>query len=215
MKKISVFGNPFIGLFLRANEKICLLGKTLDEKIEKSIFFATTIRVSLADSDLIGVYSIMNSNGIILSKLTSDEEIRKLKNEIYERKIDLNIHRSLFSPGNNICVNDNGGIMNIKFKEEKKEIEDVLGVEMETMKINGILTIGSAVFATNKFFISHPKTSEEEFEKIKEILRVPGYCGTLNSGFPFPSLSIVGNSKGCIVGALTTGYEIFKLNEYW
>jgi putative translation initiation factor eIF-6 len=217
--KVSIYGNPFVGLFARANEKICLIGTSVDEKIVRIVKqFATPIKISLAHSDLIGLFCAMNSNGIILDRLVEEGEIEILKIKIKDEGLDMNIYRMKtgFSPGNNICTNDFGGLINKKM--ERKEIDaiaDNLGIEIEPMAINGFLTVGSTIFATNKFFIAHPKTSEEEFKRVKEILKIDGYTGTLNSGFPFPSIAIAGNSNGCMVGNITTGYEIYRLNEYW
>ncbi len=217
--KASIYGNPFIGLFIKSNEKICLVGPSTSEKIIKIIEnFAIPIKISIAESDLIGLFCSMNSHCIILDRLTKDEELNDIKNKIKEIGIDMNVYRmkTNFSPGNNICINDFGGMVNYKMdKREIKEIEENSNVEIFPRRINGFSTIGSTIFTTNKFFIAHPKITTEEFNDVKKILKVNGYAGTLNSGFPFPSAAIAGNTKGCIVGNLTTGFEIYRLNEFW
>jgi putative translation initiation factor eIF-6 len=219
IQKASIYGNPFVGLFIRSNEKICLTGPSIDEKIIRIVEkFAIPIKVSMAESDLIGLFCTMNSNGLILDRLTTDKEIESIKNKFRELSMDMNIYKmkTNFSPGNNICVNDFGGIINKNInKKEVKAIEETLSIEILPMSIGEFSTVGGVVFTTNKFFIACPKINEDEFKNLRDILRVDGYAGTLNSGFPFPSIAIAGNTKGCIVGNLTTGFEIYRLNEYW
>ena len=69
------------------------------------------IEVSLGESNLIGLFSKANSNGIILSNLATDEEMRALKAEARELNIGV-LGSNINAIGSNILANDKIAIIN-------------------------------------------------------------------------------------------------------
>ena len=213
-KNISYFGNPYIGLFLRTNETHTLIPLDATENFASEIerFLKTeTLSLSIYSSNLIGIYTAMNSSGIILPNMIDRKEAEKLK------KLDLNIYLSSFkfnAFGNNFLVNDNAGIANPDIpKTELKKISDVLGIEIVPMTIAKYKTVGAACVATNKGFLVHYACPDEERKELESILKVKGSIGSVNRGTGFIALGVSANSKGYICGESTTAFEMGRIEE--
>ena len=210
MSKASVYGNPFIGIFSRTNDNVTVVGNGVSDKFLKHIDVLRTeiIKVPMSNCDLIGIYSVMNNNGIIFSPVLEEKEMKRfqIKTGILDTKFN--------AVGNNIVANDNGAIVNPDMEDrEVKKIKDVLDVEIVKSTIAGYKTVGSVVLATNKGFVANPKTTPEELEMMSSLFRVSGGLGTANTGVPFVGISILANSKGFVIGEKTTGFESHRIND--
>jgi len=210
---IDFFGSNEIGLYCFSSDKICILGKDFEVKkqlIEKELK-VEVFTTKLYNTNFIGLFSKFNSNGIVLSKLCSKEEIQEIK------KLGLNIYvsKSKYTAiGNLILVNDKGAIVSNKIsKKEVKEIENVFGVETVQSTIAKSDLVGSSAIATNKGCLVHRDCLEEEAEIIKEVLKVNVNVGTVNSGSPYVGFGIVANSNGFLVSQKTTPIEINRILE--
>lgn len=212
--KTSYYGNPWIGMFVKTNDSVTMLPvdsmKKLDDAVESSLK-TTVVKIGMGDSNLLGVYVVMNSNGVVLPNIVKSEEAEMLK------KMGLNVHISsdkCNAHGNNIAVNDKGGIINPNVeREDAKKIADALGVELVPMTIAEFSTVGSACLATNQGYLAHYKTSDDELKKLSDALKVNGNKGTMNTGTGFISYGAVVNKNGYIVGENTTAYEIGRLED--
>jgi len=212
--KIAYFGNPWLGMFIKTNDEVTMLPTDSMQKVEdmlKERLKTTTIRTNIADCNLLGMYTAMNSNGVVLPNVARDEEIAALKKaglNIYVCKDNHNAN------GNNIAVNDKGGIVNpYVSKEESKAIGDTLGVELVSMRLAGHSTVGSACIATNQGFLAHYKASDDDLSNLKDALKVDGKKGTVNTGTGFVAFGAVANSKGYVAGEATTAFELGRLEE--
>ncbi|MCK4319837.1 translation initiation factor IF-6 [Candidatus Micrarchaeota archaeon] len=213
-KNISYFGNPYIGLFLRTNETHTLVPLDATENFSSEIerFLKTeTFSLSIYSSNLIGIYTAMNSSGIVLPNMVDKKEVEKLK------KLESNIYVSSFrfnAFGNNFLVNDNAGIANPDVpKTELKKISDVLGIEIVPRTIAGYKTVGAACVATNKGFLAHYACPDEERKELESILKVKGSIGSVNRGTGFIALGVSANSKGYVCGESTTAFEMGRIEE--
>jgi translation initiation factor 6 len=214
MMKTSYFGNPWIGMFIKTNDRTTLVPIDSMEKFDVAVresLKTETIKIGISDSNLIGVYVAMNSSGIILPNIVAEREVELI------RKSGLNVHVSAErhnAHGNNIAVNDKGGIINHNVeRHEAQKMEDVLGVELVPMSVAGFSTVGSAVLATNEGFLAHFKAAEEEMAALSQALKVSGRKGTVNTGTGFVGYGAVVNRNGYIVGEDTTPFEIGRLEE--
>ena len=212
--KFAFYGNPFIGLFIRSNNKITLSPISKPEKFSRIPELLETVEIPavFADSSLLGLYSVMNDNGILLSRLVEDYEINALKRDLKERGIDLNIDRidnDFTAISNNMTVNNGIALINpaMNSKSTEKRIKDVLDVEVVPFSISKYNTIGSVLFMNNKGFVMHPHVSPDELQKIKETIKLEGGVSTANSGIPFVPLCITANDTSIIFGEKTTGFE--------
>lgn len=214
MERCSYFGNPWIGMFIKTNDETTLLPldsmKKLEDKARESLK-TTIVKLSLGDSNLLGIYLAMNSNGLILPNVTRNDEaelVKKTGLNVYVSKEVHNAH------GNNIAVNDKGGIVNPNVSSsERAKIEDTLGVELVPMAFAGYTTVGSACIATNSGFLAHYRANEDELKQLKDALRVDGSKGTVNTGTGFVSYGVVVNKNGYITGENTTAFELGRVEE--
>jgi len=218
--KFTYYGNPFIGFYARTNNEVTIIGISAPDKFTRmaDILGTKVIKASFAESALMGLYCVMNSNGIIISEVVEDREVDLLKKSLKEAGSDINVLKmktNFTALGNNIALNDSGALVNPDFANDDtaKEISDVLQVDIEARTIAGYKTVGAAVAATNKGFIAHPHISEEEMDALKSLFKTDGGVGTANGGMPFVSLGIVTNDKGVVFGELTTGFELHRIEE--
>ncbi len=211
----DVLGNPNIGVYCLSNEEILLVPPGLSKrKLERfeDCLKVKAYSVSISGSILIGVLVAANSKGMIVPYTIKDSELKVLK-----EMLDLNI----FSPkvkwtafGNLILVNDFGAIVAPNFpKNLIKKLSDYLGVEVALSRINGLPYVGSLAVATNKGVLANPFIKEEEKKIIEETLKVPVFTGTVNNGVLLPKSGILANSKGAIVGSLTSGKELMAITQ--
>ena len=214
MRQISYFGNPWLGMFISTNDTHTLVPIDSMKKVEDAInegLRTEILKVSAGDSNLLGIYMAMNSNGIVLPNIMRDSEvevIRSTKLNVLISKEKNNAH------GNNIAVNNKGGIINPNIShEERKQMEDALGVELVPMTIAGYSTLGSLCLATDSGFLTHFRASDDEMADIKSILKVPGNKGTVNTGTGFVSFGARANKNGYIVGEATTAFEMGRIEE--
>jgi translation initiation factor 6 len=214
MKKITYFGSSWLGIYLKGNNNHTLLPLDAMDKVVDTIRASLKTephKIIIGSSNLIGPYVAINSNGIIVPNVCGDEEMLKLKG------IGLNVYKSHErnnAHGNNICVNDKGGVINPHVHaEEKRKIADTLGVELVDGSVANYTTVGSCVSANNKGFLAHFAVSENDMRFLEDALKVKGMKGTINTGAGFVSVGMVANDHGYIVGEHTTAYEMGRIEE--
>lgn len=59
----------------------------------------------------------------------------------------------------------------------------------------------------------HPRTTDSEKRKIKDVLGVDVDIGTVNFGSPFPSSGAMANSNGFIASPESSGPELGRITE--
>ncbi len=206
----DIYRSSNIGIFLKANDKFCLvprgLARAKSERISK-VLQCEPIPSSISGSRLLGPLAALNNNGMILSRLAEQEEVE------YFRKITgLRVERldsRYTSVGNLISANDFGAVISDVFSDESaRSIERVLGVPVSKMRLGPYAQVGSMISATNSGALVHPIASEEEINLVAKILKVEPEPATVNGGVPFVSSGFVGNSKGLLLGSQTKGSEL-------
>lgn len=218
--KIGFYGNPYLGLFLKSNDKITLMPLNRPEKFKKICNNLRTeeIHGNVFGSPLLGLYSVMNNNGILFAPVIQKEEIESIKKEIKEKGFDTNVdllETKFTAISNNIVVNNKKCLINPKMynKKIKDKIKDILDVETIPIQLENFNVIGSIVFANDNGFIAHPGLNDNEIDIIEEALGVHGGIGTANGGVPFLSLCLVGNNKSVVFGEATTAFEQQRIIE--
>lgn len=214
----NFYGDHNLGLFGKSSDKLCVLGNFISEKYKErveEILEVKVVKLTVANTDLIGIFCCLNSNGILLPKITSRREIEMLKNMKKQLSVNLEVLNSKFTAlGNLILCNDKGAVISRNFsKKDKKGIEDCLSVESEFLTIAKMDTVGSCGIATNKGCLLHRDASEEEIKQIEDILKVRADIGTANFGSPFVGSCAIANNNGMMIGESTTGPELTRLQE--
>lgn len=213
IRKSNYHGNPYIGLFVEVSEYFSLFPMDINKKLENVIIDTLKVEpiyINIAESNLNGAYALTFKDLVLLPSIC-DEEVTKLK----DRGIDVFLIDTRFNAlNNNIVIGKKGGFINPRMEVEvKKNIEDILGIELERKRIAGYSTIGSIIYTTQKGFLMTYKANDDEFNLVKDTLGLEGERTSLNMGTQFISLSILANSKGAIVGELTTGIELARVEQ--
>ena len=210
-------GDPNLGIFFSSNENFCLVPVSVERKnIERieSCLGVKVIKAKISGTNLLGMFSVSNSSGLLVSNLITSKEFEKLRKEL--KSFDMNLAKinSRYSAiGNLILCNDKGAIISELLSDKRKKIEDCLGVESVSLSLAGLKVVGSCGVATNKGCLLHRDVSEEEMKKVKDVLKVKVDIGTANFGSPFVGCCMIANSKGALVGKPTTGPELARIME--
>ena len=200
---------------MKCNDQFIVLplgfAPTKTTMLSKYLEVTENIYVSIADTRLLGPMMVMNNNGILVSSITSDEEINTLK-----EKSQLNVERlksKYTAIGNLIATNDHGAIVSPLCNDVKTQIQDILGVSVISMTISGYIQTGAMIVATNKGAAAYPNASDDEIKTISDILNVNVEPVTINGGIPFLASGIIANSKSVVVGNMTSGPELIMLSR--
>ena len=212
----TFFGTAEIGLFAVPTENICLIPPRLklrQKKLIQEVLGVKAISTTLAGSILLSPMAAGNSNGLILSKMVLDEEIEKIKKSAGDINIGL-LESKYTAVGNLILVNDKAALMStILPKKAEKLIQDTLGVEVIRGRIANRSYVGSLAIVTNEGGLVYAGVSEDEEKWLSEIFKVTFLPGTVNDGVKFVRSGIIANSKGAIIGSVTTGPEMMTISR--
>ena len=210
----DIFGDPNIGIFSFANEQIALLPAGVTAKQLSTYRQALGVEaygIGIADSRLVGIYAVGNSNAVLVPYITTEEELKSLSATdsnivvLWEKRTAL---------GNVILCNDYGAIVDPRLRSPTVEaVGEALKVPVSTATIGGLPHIGALATASNNGVLVNPIIKEEEVKQVSQALGVPVHLGTVNSGVPYPRSGIVVNSKGAVVGSHTLGSELITLSN--
>jgi len=196
-------------MFMRTNDSFTLVPHDTPEKLVQHLrehLKTEVVRTSIGETNMIGVYSAMNSNGIVLPNIATQEEVAAFKAlglNVYHSKEPSNAH------GNNVSASDKGGLLNPHIsRAECKRMEDVLGIELVQMHIAKYATVGSACLPGNNGFLIHYAANDDELKAASDALKVKGDRGTVNMGTGFVAFGIMANRNGYVSGAATTAFEL-------
>ncbi|MCD6467800.1 MAG: translation initiation factor IF-6 [Thermoplasmata archaeon] len=206
--------NPHIGIFGKANDDVIFLRKNLLKSVKKRVaktLNAKIVEISISTSSIIGSLLALNSHGAVITSETDEETIEQIKNEGLSVFVMQDKHNAA---GNNILVNDKGALVHPEIRRYNiKQMEKVFGVPVKTGTIAGLKTVGMAAAVTNKGLLCHPKIEEKERELLESLFDVDVMVGTVNHGVPLIGSGLLANSHGAIVGTLTTGIEMGRIEE--
>jgi translation initiation factor 6 len=210
---MNFYGDHNLGLFCRASENICIVGNFIDERDAQRLedmLKVKIIRTSVAQTDLVGMFSSFNSNGIVLPCIATQREVEEAK----KIGLDMMILDSKFTAvGNLILCNDNGAVIGKILSSCKKAIEKCLGVDAVCSTVTGMNTVGSCGIATNTGCLLHRDAKPREIRTVEKALDVEAGVGTANFGSPFVGSCAVANSTAVAVGESTTGPEMNRFME--
>lgn len=215
LKRAAYYGNPYIGLFFRTNGKSTLFPFDTPEKIVHAACASLgtkPVMANIGGANLNGLYAAMNANGMIVPKTVTGEEKKRL-----EKELGISVHVSgekLNAHGNNIALNDMGGIINPHVGEkERKAMEECLGIELIPMEIAGYTAVGALCVANNKGFLAHYGANERELLEIGEALKVKGMPGSVNLGNGFVRVGMLATDNGYFAGDKTSAFELGRVED--
>ena len=206
--------NPNVGVFCRTNDEVAFIRKGLTKKVKNTVkqtLDVKLIELTIADATIIGSLMAFNSVGAVVTDFVDKESIGMIKKQGLGVCV---VSDKLNAAGNDILVNDKGALVHPDLKDASlKSIEKTLGVPVFRGTIASLKTVGMAAVVTNKGLLCHPKASEEEKKALEKIFGVNVMIGTVNHGSPVIGSGLVANSKGAIIGNITTGIEMGRIEE--
>ncbi|MEM2095643.1 MAG: translation initiation factor IF-6 [Candidatus Caldarchaeum sp.] len=212
----TVLGSAEVGLFALPTDRYVLVSKQVNPsklRVFEEVLNTETVPVSLSDSILLSPFAAGNSNGLVLTCLTLDNEFETIKRSLNDLNV-LKLASKHTAVGNLILCNDRGALVSpVLGRAAVKAIGEVLGVEAAPGTIAGRTYLGSLAVATNVGALVHLDAAEEEMNLVKNVLKVEAEPGTVNGGVRFLRSSIVANSWGVVAGARTTGPELMTITR--
>ena len=206
--------NPNIGIYCRANDSVVFLQRSLSKKIKQvvgNVLGVKVLELCIADSTIIGSLLTCNSSGAIITEFASKETFDVLEAQglrVFPIKDVIN------AAGNDILTNDHGALVHPDLKNTTvKKISDTLDVPVQKGTIASLGTVGMAAVVMNKGCLCHPKTTIEEKQQLQKVFDVEVMIGTVNHGFPMIGSGLVANTKGALIGNMTTGIEMGRIEE--
>lgn len=213
IQKASVHKNPFIGLYLRTNDRHTLVAKSAPAKIHaqaKDALKTETVELFINQSPLLGLFCVLNNHGAILAAGAEKEEKALLKKHgynVYTLKCSL-------TPGNVMLANNHVGLASPELPQpELKPIADCLGIQMHQQPISGMHTLGAMNVLTDLGLFAYNEITDVEFKQLEKLFNVHGTNGTTNNGVPFNSFGVVANRHGALIGEMTSGFEVQRVYE--
>jgi translation initiation factor 6 len=206
--------NPNVGVFCRANDDVIFVRKALTKKVKSKIveaLDAKLVELGIADATIVGSLLAFNSTGAVVTDFVDIKAIKTIENEGFTVCV---IDDKLNAAGNDILVNDKGCLVHPDMKQKSiDKLKKVFGVPVHRGTIAELNTVGMAAVVTNKGLLCHPKVTDAEKHVLEKVFEVPVMIGTVNHGSPVIGSGLVANTKGAIIGNLTTGIEMGRIEE--
>jgi len=206
--------NPNVGVFCRANDDVVFLQKGLSKKVKKKITAALDVELvelNIVDASIIGSLLTINSKAAVVTDFIDDKSAKVVEDQGLNVCV---ICDKLNAAGNDILVNDKGALVHPNMKDESlKMIEEAFDVPVYRGTIGSLKTVGMAAVVTNKGCLCHPKVTEKEKNVLEKVFDVSVMIGTVNHGVPLIGSGLVANTKGAIIGNLTTRIEMGRIEE--
>ncbi|MGD0728823.1 MAG: translation initiation factor IF-6 [Candidatus Micrarchaeaceae archaeon] len=213
--RYSIMGSDYVGVFATATDRFVFVGSNLTEhnkKILSDNLKAKCIDLSVSGSNLTGLFSKANSNGIIISNLIEDYELKNLQKQDMDNINIGVIDSNLNALGSNILANDKIAIINTDYtKDEAKQIGDILGVEVISAEIGNFKTVGANNILTNKGLAINNRSTDSDKEYIDKLTGFDSIRTTANVGSFAIGFCVVANSNAVVAGDSTTGYELARI----
>jgi translation initiation factor 6 len=218
IKKMSINGNPNVGLYVYATDSYAIVGRDVSpsqaEEIGK-ILDVPIFHMNIAGTSLVGVFLAGNDKCLLVPSIAFDSEIKKI-DEI-SKKIGFHyeiINTDLTALGNNILCNNKGCMVNPDFpKAVREEIANAVKVPTKEGKIAGLPTVGSLAAMNDKGCAIHRDSEKFEIDFVSSLLDIECEEATVNLGNPFVKSGIIVTNKGFIVGSASGGPEIVYLEQ--
>jgi len=213
LERARIFGNPNIGIYVFANNKLALVPRGIDSRVKRKIaeiLSVEVLEVSIAKSSLIGVFVAGNDRSVLIPRIAEEEEIEYMKSI----GIPISVIDTTYTALGNVVLSNNRAAMlhpEIPSKDVEKIVK-ALGVEKwKKGTIAGVPTVGSAAVITERGGVVHPDVSDTELEELRKFFGVFVDTGTVNFGIAFIKTGLVANNVGALVGERTTGPEIMRI----
>jgi translation initiation factor 6 len=211
---VKVFGTSSVGVFLATNNSVTFLPSDVPEKIDdvvRSTLRTSVARFTIAKSPLLGVFIVVNDNGVLLSPLALEDEVRLFKS------LGLNVevlNTKYTAVSNLILANNKTALVSPLLEPQlRKVVADVLGVEVIVDTVANNPLVGALAVLNSRGLLVAPEATDEDIKKLSEYFKVRVDVGTVNKGKSFLRGGIVVNDHGALVGDETAGPELMRITQ--
>ncbi|MFP4045764.1 MAG: translation initiation factor IF-6 [Candidatus Aenigmatarchaeota archaeon] len=211
--KINFDGSVNLGLHAETTDSFCLINPSLSGKCYdevKEVLDVETIKTTIAGCKMTGILAAANKHGVAVPQNIEKSEKMVLEDNGIDYKVIRTKHTAL---GNMILVNDEACIISEKISDKKEELEELFQVPVKTATIAGLETLGTTGVVTNRGFLSHRDTTDEEMKRIEDHFSLRVGIGTANFGSVYVGAALLANSKGVLTSHRTTGPEIGRIDQ--
>ncbi len=209
LKKYSIESQPYIGIFSVTSQELTVAMPN-DKSVFSEAMETPVVNTTVGGTRLVGALSVMNSSGMLVADITEEREIQPILEYVGVTLLPEK-HNAL---GNNILANDNGALINPNLSRKSEEaIAEALDVDVKRGTIAGLKMVGSLGVATNKGVLCHPHVKEHEVKLMENLFKVPVSKTTANHGSGWIGTCMIANTKGAVVGDLTTPIELGRIED--
>ncbi|MEM1787032.1 MAG: translation initiation factor IF-6 [Pyrobaculum sp.] len=211
---LRLYGSSSIGVFIAANNLLTFLPNDVPEKVEdvvRNTLKTTIVRFSIAKSPLLGIFLVVNDNGVLLPSLTLEEEIKIIK----AMGLNVEVLNTKYTAISNLILASNRVALVSPLLEPqlRKKVGDVLGVEVVVDSIANNPLVGALAVVNSRGVLVAPEATDADLKKISEYFKTRVDVGTINKGKSFLRGGIVVNDKGALVGDETAGPELMRISQ--
>jgi len=215
--KLNFNGDPNVGLRALATDKFCLIGRDVPEKYDaklEEVLGVPLIRTNLYNTPLVGIFAVANSTHLFVPDIIFKSELENLKVKLKKHNIKIiTLKTDHTALSNSIVLNDKICFTSTLIETQVIEAIKNTGLEVFQTDLAETKVPGSLGILTNKGAIFAPNLSDPEIKLIEKALGFEIGLGTVNMGNPFLSSGIIANSNGFIIGSLSSGPEIARIDE--
>ncbi|MCI4446951.1 MAG: translation initiation factor IF-6 [Pyrobaculum sp.] len=211
---VKVFGTSSVGVFLATNNSVTFLPPDVPEKIDdlvRGTLRTSVARFTIAKSPLLGIFIVVNDNGVLLSPLALEDEVKLFKS------LGLNVevlHTKYTAVSNLILANNKTALVSPLLEPPlRKVVADVLGVEVIVDTVANNPLVGALAVLNSRGLLVAPEATDEDVKKLSEYFKVRVDVGTVNKGKSFLRGGIVVNDHGALVGDETAGPELMRITQ--
>lgn len=215
LKAITAKGDSNIGLHVYASKNYVLVGGDVsdsDLKDLEKIFGTKVHKITIAGTNLVGVFLVGNDKVLLVPSIIFDSELKHLD--------ALGINYEIFDTeltclGNNIVVTNKGALVHTDFKPSEIEfIKEKLNIKkVEKAIIQDVEAVGNCIVIGKKQGLIHRFATSEEIKNAEKVLGVQLHLGTVNLGSPLVRTGIAANTKGFVIGKGCGGPEMVNADE--
>lgn len=210
MQTINIMDTPVIGVFSTCTEEICLVPQgtrpEVTAQIEKRLG-VSVYKCLVNDSILVGSMCRGNSNGFLVPENSKADALSKQ----IGKPVTI-MPGKLNAIGNILLANDTAGLVHPEMPDNiVRIIGDALKIDVRKGTIAGIKTVGMAGCVTNKGLLVSPGITEDETSLLEDLFGFEPVVGSVNFGSRMVGSGILANSKSCLAGSETSGYELGRI----
>jgi len=213
--RAALSGSSYVGVFARATDDCVLVRPDVDDGLAAAFadeLEVPAVRTTVGGSSTVGALVAGNANGLVVSDRARSDERERI-----EAETDLPVTElpgSVNAAGNVVLANDTGAYVHPDLQREAvRAVREGLDVPVERGVLAGVRTVGTAAVATGSGVLCHPKASDDELDRLEDLLGVPADIGTINYGAPLVGSGLVVNGYGYVAGQDTTGPELGRIED--